>query len=216
VSVEEPDAGVLLREIVDYVMKVLPPYETSVYLYLIRQSWLNGSSTVRVGIRSVGEGLGKGTRSTHGNYQHITEKLKVLETKGFIRIGDRTRKGTLFTVMLPAEVPAVKELLPSTGETLKPGDHYLDPALREELFERDGWICHYCAETVTTDTVTLDHIVPISRGGTNAPENLVTACLICNSIKADRTYEEAAADILAALVERRRNSPDLGSQRPGL
>jgi 5-methylcytosine-specific restriction endonuclease McrA len=69
--------------------------------------------------------------------------------------------------------------------------------------ERDQWTCRYCGEPVTTGTATLDHIVPQSLGGPNTPENLTTACLTCNAIKSGRTYEEAAPDILAALVRRK-------------
>jgi hypothetical protein len=205
VTTGELDSGALLREITDYVMQVLPPYETSVYLYLLRHSRLEGNPTVRTGKRSIGEGLGKGTRSKRGgNYQHIDEKLKILARDGFIRKGDVTRDGTLYAVALPSEVPLVRELMSATTPPDVIADYYLDPELREQLFERDEWTCRYCAEAVTPETVTLDHVVPVSQGGTNERENLVTACLTCNSIKSGRTYKEAAADILAALVQRRK------------
>ena len=55
---------------------------------------------------------------------------------------------------------------------------------------------------MTAATATLDHIIPQSLGGLNTPENLTTACLTCNSIKSGRTYDDAAPDILAALVRR--------------
>lgn len=84
----EPELSGLLEEIVDHVVPLLPPYETSVYLYLLRKSRLLGARTVRVGKRTIGEGLGKGTRSRQGNYQHIDEKLKNLARDGFIQIGD--------------------------------------------------------------------------------------------------------------------------------
>lgn len=69
--------------------------------------------------------------------------------------------------------------------------------------DRDKWTCRYCGEAVTTATATLDHIVPQSCGGPSTPENLTTTCRTCNSIKSGRTYDEAAPEILAALVRRR-------------
>jgi hypothetical protein len=56
--------------------------------------------------------------------------------------------------------------------------------------------CHYCGTWLAS---TVDHVVPVSRGGTNARENLVSSCLVCNSGKADRTPEQW----LAALTQRR-------------
>jgi hypothetical protein len=60
-------------------------------------------------------------------------------------------------------------------------------ALREPIFRRDGYRCRYCGRT---DHLTIDHVIPLSRGGTNRPENLVTACRYCNSQKSARTPEE--------------------------
>ena len=55
-------------------------------------------------------------------------------------------------------------------------------------------------------TATLDHVTPRSKGGSNSPANLSTCCLMCNSIKSGRTYEEAAPDILAAIRSGRQPS----------
>lgn len=195
--------SLLFEEIVDHVVPLLPPYETSVYLYLLRRSRLLGARTVRVGKRTIGEGLGKGTRSRQGNYQHIDEKLKNLARDGFIQIGDTDGTGTLYAIALPSEVPAVQAHIDAARPPDVPDDHYRDPVLRNDLFGRDGWRCCYCGEPVTPDIATLDHIQPTSRGGTNEPANLATACLMCNSIKSGRSYEDAAADMLAALQARR-------------
>jgi 5-methylcytosine-specific restriction endonuclease McrA len=45
--------------------------------------------------------------------------------------------------------------------------------------------------------LTLDHILPRSRGGRSVPENLCTACKLCNQRKGDRTPEEARMPLLA-------------------
>lgn len=204
----------LLRQVVDFVVPLLPPYETSIYLYLLRRSHLNepASSSVRIGKRTIGEGLGKGTRSRQGNFQHITEKLANLATLGFIQIGDTDRLGTIYRVLLPSEVPAVREAIAAAVVAPAAQDFYADPVLRAQLFERDAWRCRYCGEQLHATTATLDHIIPVSRGGTNDAENLASACLVCNSIKSGRTIEEAAPQILVAVQRRRSGEPsdDLG------
>jgi len=74
--------------------------------------------------------------------------------------------------------------------------------LRRLLFERDGWKCQYCGELVTEQTATLDHRIPVSKGGDDSEGNLATACLMCNSLKSGKSYEEAAPLILASIRQR--------------
>ncbi len=59
--------------------------------------------------------------------------------------------------------------------------------LRQTIFERDGYECNYCG---ATEDLAVDHVVPLSKGGTNDPENLTPACKPCNSSKGDRLIEE--------------------------
>jgi 5-methylcytosine-specific restriction endonuclease McrA len=59
---------------------------------------------------------------------------------------------------------------------------------RKNILRRDGHQCQYCG--VRTG-LTVDHIIPKSRGGEDSWENLTTACLRCNNRKGDRTPEEA-------------------------
>ncbi len=60
---------------------------------------------------------------------------------------------------------------------------------RRALFARDGWRCVYCG---TSDgRLTLDHVVPRSRGGDSVWENVVTSCAPCNLRKGNRLLEEA-------------------------
>jgi 5-methylcytosine-specific restriction endonuclease McrA len=61
---------------------------------------------------------------------------------------------------------------------------------RRALFARDGWRCVYCGSS--SGRLTLDHVVPRSRGGGSVWENVVTACAPCNLRKGDRTLEEVA------------------------
>ena len=64
------------------------------------------------------------------------------------------------------------------------------PFVRRVL-ERDGGTCVYCGTTEEEgSTIGVDHITPLSRGGVDAVENLVSCCWDCNSTKNDRTPEE--------------------------
>jgi 5-methylcytosine-specific restriction endonuclease McrA len=60
---------------------------------------------------------------------------------------------------------------------------------RRALFARDGWRCVYCGSA--HGRLTLDHVVPRSRGGESVLENVVTACAPCNLRKGNRTLEES-------------------------
>ena len=59
---------------------------------------------------------------------------------------------------------------------------------RHNIMKRDAFQCLYCG---STKNLTLDHMIPKSRGGDSSWTNLVTACMRCNTRKGDRTPEEA-------------------------
>lgn len=59
---------------------------------------------------------------------------------------------------------------------------------RQNVFKRDNFECQYCG---TRRDLTLDHVLPSSRGGKHAWTNLATACKRCNAKKGDYTPEEA-------------------------
>ncbi len=67
---------------------------------------------------------------------------------------------------------------------------------RQSIFERDGSTCQYCGKHYTRNRLTLDHVIPASRGGRDSWENLVVACHSCNVRKADRTPDEAQMNLL--------------------
>ena len=65
---------------------------------------------------------------------------------------------------------------------------------RRALFARDGWKCVYCG--TSGGRLTLDHVVPRSRGGESIWENVVTACAPCNHRKGNRLPEESGLSLL--------------------
>jgi len=60
---------------------------------------------------------------------------------------------------------------------------------RKNIIRRDGHRCQYCGQSRTAMTV--DHVIPKNRGGGDAWENLVCACIHCNNKKGNRTPDEA-------------------------
>ena len=60
---------------------------------------------------------------------------------------------------------------------------------KKNILRRDGYTCQYCSRR--GEKLTVDHVVPRSRGGQTTWTNVVAACLRCNLLKGNRTLEEA-------------------------
>ncbi len=60
---------------------------------------------------------------------------------------------------------------------------------RGNVMRRDGYTCQYCG--TRKGPLTIDHVIPKTRGGDDSWENLVCACVACNNKKGNRTPEEA-------------------------
>jgi 5-methylcytosine-specific restriction endonuclease McrA len=65
------------------------------------------------------------------------------------------------------------------------------PVSRRTVLSRDAYTCQYCGEQPGKDQLTIDHVLPRSRGGGHSWDNVVTACGPCNRRKGDRTPDEA-------------------------
>ncbi|MGA2367729.1 MAG: HNH endonuclease [Dehalococcoidia bacterium] len=194
---------IIIEQFVDYLLPELTPYESSMYLYLLRNSMFKDNFEIRVGKRTIAAGFGKGSRGETTSFAHVTEVLKHLEQKQCIKVGDTDRDGTLYTINLPSEIPLAMEKMVSVRSEPSEDDYFINADRRREIFERDGWICQYCGDHVKHDNATLDHFIPQSKGGNNGKENLKTCCLICNSVKSGKTYEEASPLILRSIRERK-------------
>lgn len=193
-----------IEQFVDLLMPELTPYEANLYILLFRDSLAqNGVLTLRIGKMRLAGKIGKGARTGEDiSIKQVSRSLKGLEEKGIIKVGDTNRDGTLYTIFLPEEIPLVKEKLSIVADP-EEEDYFTNPEKRKEIFERDKYICHYCGEKVTPENATLDHLIPQHKGGEHTKENLKTSCLICNSIKSGKTYEEAAPFLLKSIQERK-------------
>lgn len=65
---------------------------------------------------------------------------------------------------------------------------------RKNLLRRDGNKCQYCS--TSAPPLTIDHVIPKSRGGLDTWDNLVCACVKCNNKKGNRTPKEAGMNLL--------------------
>jgi hypothetical protein len=208
---ELPD---IIRDVVDFLLPELKPYEAALYFYMLRHSVVEtGTQHLRVSRRGLQSGVVKsaytgivsGSRdpaSTAASYETIRLALTGLEQIAAIRKeADPNRDGTLYRVLLPEEIPACQEararrasVPAATIDVEREADFYNVRENRQKVYERDAYKCKYCSKQLTRFTATLDHITPVAAGGNNSFANLTTACLECNSRKNVRPL----GDFLAA------------------
>jgi len=94
----------------------------------------------------------------------------------------------------------VNSIIATHGDThalLKAREHYIPPLSNKALFARDAHLCMYCGSRFPPRELSCDHIKPLSIGGTDTWNNVVTACRRCNNHKAGQTPEQAGLELLA-------------------
>jgi 5-methylcytosine-specific restriction endonuclease McrA len=109
----------------------------------------------------------------------------VLMLKGVAQ-AEETNASSVHSTQKSMHVPSVIRLLsyrhiPQQSRALS----------RKNILLRDRNTCQFCARAFPTAELTLDHVMPRSRGGKSSWENLVACCYACNNRKGDRTPEEA-------------------------
>jgi len=72
----------------------------------------------------------------------------------------------------------------------------LPQATRKNIYWRDKYFCQYCAKRYAYKDLTLDHVIPKSRGGGKTWENLVSACASCNQKKSNKTPSEVGMELI--------------------
>jgi 5-methylcytosine-specific restriction endonuclease McrA len=98
-------------------------------------------------------------------------------------------RGELHAISTSVPIPSVVRL---TQFVKRP--RLLKRLTRFEVFNRDKFTCQYCGRE--TKDITLDHILPKSRGGTHEWYNVVGCCFACNLRKAGHTPAEAGMRLL--------------------
>lgn len=76
---------------------------------------------------------------------------------------------------------------------------------RRNIYARDASRCQYCGKRFASSELSLDHVVPRSRGGENTWQNIVCCCVKCNVRKGGRTPEDAGLTLMRPPVKPRRS-----------
>lgn len=76
---------------------------------------------------------------------------------------------------------------------------------RRNLFARDGHRCQYCGRSFPSHQLSLDHVMPRSRGGETSWQNVVCSCVGCNTKKGSRTPQEANMHLKTPPIEPKAN-----------
>ena len=100
----------------------------------------------------------------------LKERAEVLERS------DRDLHAESITVARPAVIRLMTYVR-------VPRDAHSRKITRRAIFARDGWTCQYCG--TGHGTLTVDHVIPRSKGGSSAWDNIVTCCAPCNRRKGD-------------------------------
>lgn len=61
--------------------------------------------------------------------------------------------------------------------------HVRRKAIKERIFRKQGGLCCYCGFAIALEAMTLEHLIPRSRGGTSEQHNLALACVPCNQLR---------------------------------
>lgn len=106
------------------------------------------------------------------------DKVEILEEH------DKTVRAVSFSFKLPSVVRLLRFV------KIRQRADYV-PFTRANIFARDGHRCQYCGREFESEDLTYDHVVPASQGGRRTWENIVAACIPCNSEKDNRTPQQA-------------------------
>jgi hypothetical protein len=165
--------------------------ERAVYSHLLRHSRLEGKQRVQFSIGWCARGVGLSTFS-------VRKGVRRLAAKGALLLAERSKKGHVIEVRLPAEVRGVRarKIAEGAAERLRGAANLEDADFlekrerREAIHAREGGCCFYCLRRVTVATRCIDHIIPQVRMGRNGYRNLVSSCSECNSLKGERRAED--------------------------
>src|SRR5487761_40388 len=140
-----------IKDFQDYLAPRLDTYEQAIYLYAYRHSRLVGNVEVVIGFKSARKkmafGIGeKGKPPSEGT---CYEKLRSLESKGFLKVLDTERSGTRLKIFLPDEIPDLISVKNEFSEIdIEKLDFFADKTLRQALLTRENNKCFYCLKKI--------------------------------------------------------------------
>jgi len=95
------------------------------------------------------------------------------------------------------EVNSILATFGSPGSGYRIDHNYTPPLNNPALFRRDNHLCLYCGQRFFARELSRDHVTPLSQGGSDHWNNVVTSCKRCNNHKAGCTPEQAGIQLLA-------------------
>lgn len=175
----------ILAQIQDHLVPILDSYEQAIYRYIFRYTYLIGEKQMLYSTRTAEIGLGTGDNTKPASTKTRSKKLRSLETKGAVRIIERSNKGILVELVLPNDIDGLIKREYEKTLNMVSLDFYKDRRLLPALLERENYRCFYTGKIITQDNCYLDHVIPESKGGGNSYNNIVATCYDANSMKND-------------------------------
>ncbi len=140
-------------------------------------------------MRLNGHGLHRPVLVLNASYEPINvcaaRRALVLVLKGVASAEERTFD-QVASARMCMSLPSVIRLL-----EYRRIPHQTRALSRKNILLRDRYTCQYCERTGPAGELTMDHVIPRSRGGASTWENLVACCIECNNRKGNRTPDEA-------------------------
>lgn len=116
--------------------------------------------------------------------------LWYLEKAEIVEESDEELRSPSFSMKCPSVVRLKRYVKPAMGRGLV-------RLSRHNIYARDNFSCLYCGVQPGIKKLTLDHVIPKSKGGDFSWKNIATACLDCNFAKADMMLDEARMKLLS-------------------
>lgn len=91
--------------------------------------------------------------------------------------------------------PEIRDKNRMTRRARLAGCSVIIPFTKQEIIRRDGLNCYLCGELLTVKTATIDHVIPISKGGYHCPNNARIACKPCNNAKYNKIENECRIEV---------------------
>jgi 5-methylcytosine-specific restriction endonuclease McrA len=186
------DAVQFLKQFHDHLAPRLDTYEQVIYLYVVRNSRLEGREDAVIGFKSAraSMALGIGKAGSPMSEHVCYEKLRSLEAKKCLKLVGTERAGTRLRVFLPDEIPGViPEPTPDASISIEEMDFFSVAENRILILAREGGCCFYCLRSIDSDNHVIEHV--ISRPtGSNGYRNVVAACRQCNNRKGSMSAED--------------------------
>jgi len=147
---------------------------------VLNKNWVPiGTTSVKDALVDISRGSAKGL---------CVETYQVFDWEGWVSEEGPPKVSGYIKAAGGREIPAPEVIVLTNYDSIHKKTLYV---CSKNVFTRDKFICQYCKKRASGKELSIDHIVPRSRGGRNDWSNCVTACKPCNQKKADKTLREA-------------------------